>query len=143
MNLTTHISLTSQSYFICDPIELKIRGEVWNSSSYNLNGGIRFWARELMLLPTNRNSVFGILSPIFFVFTKRDCIIQAYMCVLMYLATFRDYSRKDKCNSLLLIVEDWTELGLVVFPFALGVFHVKILVSDLFLCCMSLFIYCY
>ena len=52
--------------------------------------------------------------------------------LLMYLASFKDYSRKDMCNSLLLIMEVRTRLGPVVFPFTLGVFHIKILVFDLF-----------
>ena len=37
----------------------------------------------------------------------------------------RDYSREDKCDPLLLIVEVWTGLGLVVFPFALRGFPCK------------------
>ena len=41
---------------------------------------IIFWAWELILLPVNSNNIFCILSPIFFVFAKRDCIIQGYMC---------------------------------------------------------------
>ena len=45
--------------------------------------------------------------------------------LLMYLVVFRDYSRQDKCNPLLLIVEFWTGLGPVVFPFTLGVFPRK------------------
>ena len=43
----------------------------------------------------------------------------------MYLAASRDYSRKDKYNPLLLIVEAWTGLGPVVFLFALGGFPRK------------------
>ena len=42
---------------------------------------IRFWAWKLVLLSMNSNDVFfGILSPIFLVFAKRDYIIQDYMC---------------------------------------------------------------
>ena len=37
----------------------------------------------------------------------------------MYLVASRDYSIKDRCNSLLLIVEVWTGIGPVVFSFAL------------------------
>ena len=37
--------------------------------------------------------------------------------LLMYLAASRVYFREDRCNPLLLIVEVWTGLGLVVFPF--------------------------
>ena len=48
-----------------------------------------------MLLPMNSNDVFGIFSPIFCVFTKRACIIQGYVCFLVYLAASRDYCRKD------------------------------------------------
>ena len=45
--------------------------------------------------------------------------------LLMYLAASKDYSREDKCNLLLLIMEVWTGLGPVVFPFALGGFSHK------------------
>ena len=38
--------------------------------------------------------------------------------LLIYLATSRDYSRKDRYNPLLLIVEVWIGLGLVIFSFA-------------------------
>ena len=42
---------------------------------------IKFWARKLVLLPMNSNDMFfGILYPIFFVFSKRDYIIEGYMC---------------------------------------------------------------
>ena len=43
----------------------------------------------------------------------------------MYLEAFKDHSREDRCNPLLLIVEVWTGLGPVVFPFALGGFPRK------------------
>ena len=43
----------------------------------------------------------------------------------MYLAAFRDYSKKDKCNPLLLIVEVWTGVGPVVFFFASEGFPLK------------------
>ena len=45
--------------------------------------------------------------------------------LLMYLAAYRDYFRKDSCNSLLLIVEIWTGLDLVVFLFAFEGFSCK------------------
>ena len=47
------------------------------------------------------------------------------MCSWCILVASRDYSREDKCNPLLLIVEIWTGLGPVVFPFALGGFPRK------------------
>ena len=43
----------------------------------------------------------------------------------MYLAASKDYSREDRCNPLLLIMEVWTGLGPVVFPLALGGFPRK------------------
>ena len=45
--------------------------------------------------------------------------------LLMYLTAFRDYSREDKCNLLLLIVDVLTGLDPVVFPIALGGFPCK------------------
>ena len=42
---------------------------------------------------------------------------------LMYLTASKYYSRKDRYNPLLLIIEDWTVLDHVIFPFALMVLH--------------------
>ena len=42
---------------------------------------IRFWARELVLLPVNNNDIFWYtFSNFLCFFTRRDCIIQGYMC---------------------------------------------------------------
>ena len=142
--LIAQISSKRRSCFIRGPIKLKFEGKVWNSSSYNMNSEIRFWARELVLLPLNSNDIFlGIIYPIFLCFFFQERLYNPRLYVLlMYLVASRDYSREDKCNPLLLIVEVWTGLDPVVFPIALGVFHIKILVFDLFFCGMSLFIYC-
>ena len=78
---------------------------------------IRFWDQEIMLLPMNSNDIFGILSPIFFVFAKRDCIIQDYMCSWCIWKPLEIILEKTSVT--LLIVEVWTGLGPVVFPFAL------------------------
>ena len=45
--------------------------------------------------------------------------------VLIYLEASTDYSREDRCNPLLLIVDVLTGLDPVVFPFALGGFPCK------------------
>ena len=45
--------------------------------------------------------------------------------LLMYLIAYKDYSREDGCNPLLLIVKVWAGLGPMVFPFALGGFPRK------------------
>ena len=45
--------------------------------------------------------------------------------LLMYLVASKDYSREERCNPLLLIVEVWIGLGPVVFSFALGGFPRK------------------
>ena len=84
---------------------------------------IRFWDQEIMLLPMNSNDIFGILSPIFFVFDKRDCIIQDYMCSWCIWQPLEIILEKTSVT--LLIVEVWTGLGPVVFLFALGGFPHK------------------
>ena len=87
---------------------------------------IIFWARELVLLPMNSNDVFLVYFLQFFCFFCQERLYNPRLYVLlMYLAAFRDYSREDKCNPLLLIVEVWTGLGPVVFPFTLGGFPCK------------------
>ena len=45
--------------------------------------------------------------------------------LLMYLVASRDYSREDMCTPSLLIVEVWTGLSPMVFPFTLGGFPCK------------------
>ena len=104
---------------------LEERFKTWVATIWTVE--IIFWAQQLVLLAMNNNNVFwGILSSIFLVFfAKRDYIIQGYMCSWCILVASRDYSREDKCNPLLLIVEIWTGLGPMVFPFALGGFPRK------------------
>ena len=88
---------------------------------------IRFWAQELVLLHVNNNNIFfGILSPNFLCFFFQERLYNPRLYVLlMYLTTSRYYFRKDKCNSLLLIMEVWTGLGPMVFRFVLGGFPSK------------------
>ena len=85
-----------------------------------------YFSSNSSLLLMNSNDVFFILSPIFLCFFYQERLYNPSIYVLlMYLAAFIDYFRKDKCNPLLLIVEVWTELGLVVFLFALEGFPCK------------------
>ena len=88
---------------------------------------IRFWARELVFLPVNSNIVFWYTFSNFlcFFFCQERFYNPRLYVLLVYLATSKDYSRKDRCNPLLLIVEVWTELSPVVFPFALRGFPHK------------------
>ena len=96
-----------------------------------------------MLLPVNSNDIFlGIISPIFLCFFFQERLYNPRLYVLlMYLVASRDYSREDRCNPLLLIVEVWTRLGPMVFPFALGGFLRKNYGLWFIFCCMSLFIF--
>ena len=87
---------------------------------------IRFWAWELVLLHVNSNNVFGYTFSNFLCFFSQERLYNLRLYVfLMYLAASKDYFRKDKCNALLLILEVWTGLGLVVFPFAFRGFPSK------------------
>ena len=68
----------------------------------------------------------GILSPIFLCFFCQERLYNPRIYILsMYLEAYRDYSREDRYNPLLLIVEVWIGLGPLVFPFALGGFPHK------------------
>ena len=94
-NTSAQISSTSRSHFICDPIKLKFGGEVQNLSSYNMNSEIRFWARELVLLPLNSNDIFlGIIYPIFLCFFYQERLDNPRLNVLlMYFEASIYYSR--------------------------------------------------
>ena len=107
---------------------------------------IRFLAQELVLLPLNSNNVFGYTFSNFLCFFRQERLYNPRLYVLlMYLEASRDYSREYMCTPLLLIVEVWTGLSLVVFPFALGGFRRKNygVRFFFFFCCMGLFIYFY
>ena len=47
-----------------------------------MNGGDQILSLGTDVTASEQYDVFGILSPIFFVLAKRDCIIQGYMCFL-------------------------------------------------------------
>ena len=86
---------------------------------------IGFWTQELVLLPMNSNMFFGYYFSNFLYFCQERLYNPRLYVLLMHLVSSRDYSREDRCNPLLLIVEVWTKLGPVVFPFTLGSFPRK------------------
>ena len=99
--------------------------EIWVATIWTMK--IKFWAWELVLLHVNSNNVFGYTFSnflCFFLSQERLYNLRLY-AFLMDLAASKDYFRKDRCNALLLILEVWTGLGLVVFPFAFGGFPSK------------------
>ena len=87
---------------------------------------IKFWSWELVLLPINNNYVFwGILSPIFLCFFCQDKFYNPRLYMFLMYLTASNYSREDRCNPLLLIVEVWIRLSPMVFLFAFGGFPRK------------------